>query len=584
MKTEIALAVASVGMALSVAFPFPAQAGEIEDRFVYVGCGLGNREKVDKTIDVVRRAAKLGFNGLVLQGDIQYAWMAPEHERKNLARLKAACDEAGMDLIPAVWSIGYGTMLHANPNLAAGLPVFDVPYVVSADGRKATFVGASGDNVLPNGDLEEATRSADGRKFRLDGWTVEAPGTISFIDTDVKFSGRQSVRFELSESAKRKDPQARLSRTIRVKPNRRYRVSARLKTEGLDTTYGFQITIYTRPRKGSSESSRQLTMNRPRIKTTNDWMEMTAEISTLDYEELGLYLGSWHAREGRFWLDDVRIEEIGIDKALRRPGCPFSVRNAVTGERYVEGRDYAEVPPLKKGQEKMPRENGSLVLSLPAGSRIKPGARLLVSGYASHRMKSDSQVSTCMSEPELYRLFEQSAAGIEAAIHPRKWFLPLDEVRAGGTCAACRAKNTDMAHIFGACVTKQREIIRRVSPRATVYMWGDQLDPKMNARDGVCLCRGSFAGSVDLVPKDIVVMHWGGKLEESLQFFREKGFRTARSRSIDGKWANGTPAVVTDDYRIARGDPGCRGFMYTTWQGDYSQEKLEAFGRLWGGR
>ena len=94
MKTEIALAVASVGMALSVAFPFPAQAGEIEDRFVYVGCGLGNREKVDKTIDVVRRAAKLGFNGLVLQGDIQYAWMAPEHERKNLARLKAACDEA----------------------------------------------------------------------------------------------------------------------------------------------------------------------------------------------------------------------------------------------------------------------------------------------------------------------------------------------------------------------------------------------------------------------------------------------------------------------------------------------------------
>ena len=99
MKTEIALAVASVGMALSVAFPFPAQAGEIEDRFVYVGCGLGNREKVDKTIDVVRRAAKLGFNGLVLQGDIQYAWMAPEHERKNLARLKVACDEAGMDLL-----------------------------------------------------------------------------------------------------------------------------------------------------------------------------------------------------------------------------------------------------------------------------------------------------------------------------------------------------------------------------------------------------------------------------------------------------------------------------------------------------
>ena len=567
---------------LAAAVAFAAGAGAIEDRFIYVGCGLGNNVQVDKTIDVVRRAAREGFNGLVLQGDIQYAWMAPAHERKNLARLKAACDEVGVDLIPAVWSIGYGTMLHANPNLAAGLPVFDVPYEVSSDGKRAVFK-PSADRALENGDLEACVRDKDGRKFRLDGWTVEAPGTISFIDTDVKFSGRQSVRFELSESAKRKDPQARLSRTIRVKPNRRYRVSARLKTEGLDTTYGFQITIYTRPGKGSPERfSRQLTMNRPRIKATNDWMEMTAEISTLDYESLGLYLGSWHARAGRFWLDDVKLEEIGIDKALRRPGCPFTVRDAATGKTYEEGRDYAEVPPLKKGQEKLPRENGSIVLSLPAGTRIKPGAKLLVSGYASHRMKSDSQVSTCMSEPELYRLFEQSAAGIEAAIHPRKWFLPLDEVRAGGTCAACRAKNTDMAHIFGACVTRQREIIRRVSPGATVYMWGDQLDPKMNARDGVCMCRGSFAESVDLVPKDIVVMHWGGNLEASLRFFREKGFRTARSRSIDGKWVNGTPAVVTDDYRIACEDPGCQGFMYTTWNGDYAQEKLEAFGRLWG--
>jgi hypothetical protein len=486
-----------------------------------------------------------------------------------------------MDLIPELWSIGSGAMLHAHPNIAAGLPVFYVPYVASADGRKATFT-PSGESALPNGDLEECEMGSDGRRFRLAGWFAEEPGVISFIDKDVKFSGKQSLRFELAESGKRKDPQARLSRAIKVKPNRRYRVSARLKTEGLDNTYGFQITIYTRPGKGEREGfTRQLTMNRPRIKATNDWMEMTAEISTLDYTELSLYLGSWHARAGRFWLDDVRLEEIGIDRALRRPGCPFTVKDAATGMTYKEGRDYSEVPPLKKGQEKMPRENGSIVLSLPAGTRIKPGAKLLVSGYASHRMKSDSQVSTCMSEPELYRLFEQSAAGIEAAIHPRKWFLPLDEVRAGGTCAACRAKNTDMAHIFGDCVTKQREIIRRVSPKATVYMWGDQLDPRMNARDGMYMCRGSFAGSVDLVPKDIVVMHWGGKLEESLRFFREKGFRTARSRSIDGRWANGTPAVVTDDYRIACEDPGCQGFMYTTWRGDYSQEKLEAFGRLW---
>ena len=149
---------------------------------------------------------------------------------------------------------------------------------------------------------------------------------------------------------------------------------------------------------------------------------------------------------------------------------------------------------------------------------------------------------------------------------------------------ACRARKTDMAHIFGDCVTKMCGIIKRVSPGATIYMWGDQIDPKANAREQVHLCRGSFVGGADLVPKDLVIMHWlGAAPQEALAFFRSKGFRTARSRSIDGDWAERL-AQTRADYRAAQADPGCRGFMYTTWRGDYSQEKLEAFGELWNGR
>ena len=561
-------------------FAFVAPAGEIQDRFLYVACGLSGDRQIDETIALVRRAARQGFNGVVLQGDIQYAWLASAHDLRNLARLKAACDEVGMDLIPAIWSIGYGAMLWANPNLAAGLPVFDVPYEVSSDGSQAVFCPSS-DTLVSNGDFEEVVPAKDGKGFKVPGWFVETPGEICFVDREVRASGKQSLRFELSVSGKRKDPQARACQVVKVRPNSRYRVTARLKTEGLDATYGFQIVIYTKPGKGETAGmTRQLTCNRPRIETTNDWTDMTAEISTLDYDELYVYLGSWQAREGRFWLDDVKVTELGIDKLLRRPGCPLTVRNATTGATYKEGRDFAPVPPLRNGAEKQPSMNGSVVFAIPPGSRMKPGTKLLISGYAPHRMKSDSQVSVCMSEPELYELFGKSAAAIEAAIHPRKWFLPLDEIRAGGTCAACRARNTDMAHIFGDCVTKMRKAIKRVSPKATIYMWGDQLDPKMNARDGVYMCRGTFAGSVDLVPKDIVVMHWGGALAETLEFFHAKGFRTARSRAIDGKWINGVPASVTDDYRIAKEAAGCRGFMYTTWRRDYSLEKLEAFGRL----
>lgn len=558
---------------------FAAAAGEIEDRFIYVGRSLGNDGQLERTLDIVRRAAKQGFNGLVQHGDIQYLWMASERERRNFARLKAVCDEVGMEIVPAIWSIGYGTMLWANPNLAAGLPVFDVPYEVSADGAKATFRPSS-NTIVQNGDFENVVPAKDGKGFKVPSWFVEAPGEICFVDKEVKSSGGQSLRFEMSASGRKKDPQARACHTIKVRPNSRYRVTARLKTEGLDVTYGFQIAIYTKPTKGEvSGMTRCLSFNRPYVKATNDWMDMSAEVSTLDYEELQVWLGSWKARKGRFWLDDVKVTELGVDKLLRRPGCPLTVRNAATGKAYVEGRDFAEVPPLKKGQESLPRENGALVFSIPAGSRIKPGTKLLVSGYASHRMKSDSQISVCMSEPELYALFEKSAAAIEAAIHPRKWLLSLDEIRAGGTCAACMARKVGMAQMFADCVTKMRATIKRVSPDSTIYMWGDNL-----LRSEVeCMCRGSFKGSIDLVPKDIVVVHWGGAPAKGLKLFDGKGFRTARSFDVGIGWKSGgnAPPSLTDEFRIARETPGCRGFMYTTWSSDYSQDKLEAFGKLW---
>ncbi len=569
---------------LVVLTAFAVRAGEIEDRFVYIGCNVGDSASLERAIDVAHRAGKLGFNGLVVQGDIQYAWRFGKRERENLARLKKACESAGMDLVPAVWSIGYGTMLWVDPNLAAGLPVLKSPYEVTADGKKAVFT-PSGEALFSNGDFEELVPAADGSGFSVPGWRIDAPGTIAFVDTEVKSSGRQSLRFELSESGRRGDPQARASRTVKVRPNSRYKVSARLKVENLDTTYGFQIVVYTRPGKGETEGcTRQLTMNRPRMEKTNDWLDMTAEISTLDFSEIDVFLGSWKAREGRFWLDDVKIVEIGADKLLRRPGCPLVVRDAATGERYVEGRDFGEVPPLKKGQERLERVNGAIALSIPQGSRLKPGAHLEVSGFAMHRMKKDSQVSVCMSEPALYEMFEKSAAAIEAAVHPRKWFLPLDEIRAGGTCMACRARRTDMAHIFGDCVTRMRGIIRGVSPDSTIYMWGDKL---IETAPYCCMCRGSFAGSADLVPKDIVVMQWGSdaKARAQLALFRGKGFRTARSYDVGGRsWRESVPPSLGANYRMVREMAGCRGFMYTTWRADYAQEKLEAFAALWNGR
>ena len=553
--------------------------GRAEDKMAFVrgSVKVADAKGMLRVEDMVRRAGKLGYNGLVFQGDIEDLWRYSDAERDRILSLKRTCDEAGLDLIPAVWSVGYGTMQHADPNLAEGMLVRDVPYQVSSDGKTAEFVPE--ECSVENAGFESVVIKDDG-VFSLPGWmSVDGPGRVAFVDAGVRDEGRQSLRFELGESGKAKDPQARVSRCLFVKPHRQYRVSVRLKTEDLDTTYGFQIIVLTAPKGGEkSGETHVLTMNRPRLEPTNDWMTLTAEISSQENELVEVYIGSWHARAGRFWLDDFKVEELGLPDVLRRPGCPFAVADARTGEVYRPGLDYAEIQPLGKGQNKHPVRNRSLLLTISTDSKIAPGTRLSVSAYRGHVMKSDSQRCTCMSEPALYEYFEKSAHAIGDALRPRKWFLPMDEIRMGGTCAACAARKTDMAHIFADCVRRQREIIRSVSPDAEIFMWGDMINPCQNARPQVYMCKGSFVGGADLIPKDITIVQWSATdFDEAMAFFREKGFRTVWSCDADGSWAAGVPSHVRHRLDYINRDANCRGFMFTTWSNSYPDEKLRHF-------
>ena len=397
-------------------------AGEIKERFVYSNCNLCNAQRMQELAELTRKAAAHGYTGMVLQGDIQYVWQFGDGPRQELRKYKRLCDELGIEIIPAVWSIGYGAMLHADPNLAAGLPCCNIPYVASADGKRAVYAPEPFDAGIDGG-FETPKETGDGR-FSFAGWSfTEKPGLISFVDESVKRTGGKSVRFEL-EAAKAndpKDPQARALARIKVKRNSRYVVSAWMRTEDVDKPSAFQIVFFTRPGKGEvAGSTRQLSFNRPRLQPTGDWTRVTASLSTLDYDEVDMWIGSWGATKGRFWLDDVEVRLEGLADCLRRPGCPLMVRGEESGVAYREGKDFVAVPPLGKEQKALARENGSIVLTLLPGGRIRPGERLSVSAFRSHRMKSDSQVSVCMSEPRFYELAELSAKAIADEIRPKK--------------------------------------------------------------------------------------------------------------------------------------------------------------------
>lgn len=70
--------------------------GEITDRFVYTGCDLCNSQKMAGLRELARKAAASGYTGLVVQGDIQYAFRFGERQRDELRELKRVCDEVGL--------------------------------------------------------------------------------------------------------------------------------------------------------------------------------------------------------------------------------------------------------------------------------------------------------------------------------------------------------------------------------------------------------------------------------------------------------------------------------------------------------
>ena len=529
--------------------------GQYEDRWFYVARNLRTDQELADVEELVRTAGKVNLNGMLFACGVEgYAGWEPERKAR-LAQLKKTCDANGVEIIPIIWSIGYGTMLGRNLNFVEGIPCKDIPYI--AKGGKA-FLNGRDTMVIANGGFEQH----DGDKPTWNGW-IDAPGKRSFTDTMVAHSGKCSVRLE--KFGEDKHGHGRICMYLKLTPNRRYRLKLFAKSEGLVPNKGkFMLQFY-------GKNGEQKASAIPDIAPTQDWKEYSLVFSNGDMAEGNIYVGMWGGVEGKLWIDDITLEMDGVSDVIRRDGTPFTVKNAKSGEIYEEGRDYAKVEGLKRITSN-PKE--SLVLDLPQGSRIHDGDELLISFYQPARAIAH-QYSTCMSEPALYDEFRKSAKEIMKALNPHKWFLSMDEVRAGGTCAACEARHMDMAHILGDCITKQRAIIKEVRPDAEIYIWSDMLDPKHNARDNYFNCKGTFEGSWNLIPKDIIISCWYHKIrEDSMSFFEKLGFRTQAAAYYDVDSLDSSREWL----ETCNHTKNCTGIMYTSWRRKYAL--LEEFGKM----
>src|SRR5208283_3496414 len=111
-------------------------------------------------------------------------------------------------------------------------PVVDAPFLVQ--GGEARL--ASNSVQLKNGGFEEFT----GNTFK-DYDFHDQPGTVSFADTEVRHSGRASLRLE-NFTANRYG-HGRVMQTIQVQPHRCYRMALWVKTEGLQPANALRLAV-----------------------------------------------------------------------------------------------------------------------------------------------------------------------------------------------------------------------------------------------------------------------------------------------------------------------------------------------------
>ena len=524
------------------------------DRFVWVfGWNLGDDGDVAEVGRVLETAGRHGMNGAVVSFGLDTLCKKREDYFRRLDAVKQACDRNGLELIPSIFSVGYGgAALSHDRNLAEGVSVEDAPFI--AQGGEARFVPDESVR-LANGGFEEFT----GHKFR--GFNFhDQPGIVSFADTQVKHGGKASLRME--NFTANPHGHGRVSQEVRLRPHRAYRISLWVKTEALEPANAFHVQVLAK--------SRALAPRSFKVPATGDWRKLTTLFNSLDQESVRLYAGMWGGKSGKLWIDDMTIEEVGPLNVLHRPGTPVTVRSEDGSTTYEAGRDYAPLVDPRYQVSNVDRE--TVPLKLLSGGRIADGQRLRVSWYHS-MVVNDGQVTVCMAEPALYEIYDHEAKLLAERLRPKRILLNMDEVRMGGTCRACAGR--DMGELLGECVTKQVQILRRHMPGVKVYIWSDMFDPNHNARGEYYLVKGDFTGSWKHLPRDLTMAVWGGEpREKSLRFFAEQGFPVIASCYYDADDLEQVKQWQT----LARLMPNVRGFMYTPWQRKY--ELLGAFGDL----
>lgn len=526
-------------------------APKLEHRWIYVQTNLQVTANADRLLALMDRGAKAGYNGILLADTkIQIADIATDTFRKNVRRVRDRAADLGFEIVPSVFSVGYADAYGVlDPNVLEGMPVRKAPFTVHA--REATPDGTVN---LANGGFESARGDAATNMAFQDG-----PGEFSFIDTAVKHSGAQSLRFENPKG------NARVCQRIELAPWRQYRLSAWIRSEQL-RQHG-EIRLFALAASGKSLSFQSIP-----VAANQDWTRTTVTFNSQEGGPVNVYVGTWGGFDGKLWVDDWAIEDAGLLNVVRRKSAPLVVTDE-SGATLTEGVDFEPIRDDEFLRRQGAFDSSHAAPTIRMRSDRFDGKRLLVSYH--HVVATDfGKTGMSLTDPAALKLLAHEAETTQALFGGKSGFmLAHDEIRVAGWSEPARNAGDALAEHL----RWSRQTLRKTAPGCPLYVWNDMFDPFHNATKSYYLCNGSTESASKNFPADVTVVNWNyGERSKSMPFFAALG-----CKQILAGYYDSSPDSIRSWLADASKVTGITGVVYTTWQDKY--DDLERFARAaWG--
>jgi len=488
---------------------------------------------------VFRRAAAAGYTQVYLT-DSKFGRLGelPTGYFDNVAKVKKLADELHLEIVPGIFPIGYSESLLSNdPNLVESLPVREALFVVEQGVARPV---ADPPVAFPAGGFNDPKQ-----------WNMVDP-VVHFESGAAHVVGAKGVN-------------ARAAKILTVAPFHQYDVTFRIKTQNYRAHPLVQVLS-----PGAKDSLNDADLS---VKHTQDWTTYHVVFNSLEQTQVMIsFRAGYTGSDGEMWWDRPEIKEAGLLNIVRRDTCPLTVRTE-DGKALAEGTDFERVVDPKMGN--VPWPGGYEVWHEPPALKTKlpDGTRLRVS-YCHAITTGDGKTSICLGDPKTLDILRDQVRRIDALFHAKRYFMEHDEIRVLGWDDACAATHLDSGAILAANVRNCTQIVKEVSPNATLYVWSDMFDPNHNAHDHYYLVKGNLAGSWEGLSPDVVIANWNAEhADKSLPWFADRGHHQLLAGYYDAP-----PERILDWLNAAKGVPHVDAVMYTTWENNFSE--LEHFAQI----